>query len=124
MATFVCIIVLAYSKRQQSQYWIAYTRLYRLFTTPLSSRDDGARVPSPPRASILSPEFSIRNIENDAKHRRGKVSAKRAFTFNFINTEFEGRASYDKSIFPGISNAKPMLFERCPRFRKVSRLYS
>lgn len=96
-----------------------YSAVSLVYHTPLQPETEHrARVPhphpSPPRenAFILSPEFSIRNIENDAKHRfaRGKVSAKRAFTFNFINTELEGCDKY--AGFGGISNVK-QTFERC-----------
>lgn len=120
MATFVCIIVLAYSKRQQSQYWIAYTRLYRLFTTsPYCPRRSTAHV-SPTRTLPLlertplffRPNFQYgtsKTMQNIAS-RGGKVSAKRAFTFNFINTELEGCDKY--AGFGGISNVK-QTFERC-----------
>lgn len=121
MATFVCIIVLAYSKRQQSQYWIAYTRLYRLFTTPLSSkRKHHARVPPPFETERL---YSFARIFNTKHRKRCKnIGGEKfpPFTFNFINTGFEGICDKYARFARGISNVKPML-ERCSRFRIVSR---
>lgn len=92
MATFVCIIVLAYSKRQQSQYWIAYTRLYRLFTThPLAETEHRARVPTVPPLETeraVKRLYSFARIFNTEHRRRCKTSEGRSFREASVHVQF------------------------------------
>lgn len=68
MGTFVCIIVLAYSKRQQFQYWIptlAILLVYYPFALVSPYNGGHAHVSPPPvniamRRLLLSLEFRIR----------------------------------------------------------------
>lgn len=67
MGTFVCIIVLAYSKRQQSQYWIptlAISLVYYPFALVSPYNGGHAHVSPPPVNIAMRTPSSFSRISN------------------------------------------------------------
>lgn len=95
MAAFVCIIILAYSKRQQSQYWIACPGYIACLLHPFENGRNGtAHVSSITARTSCERLYSFGRIFNSKRRQRCNTRGgnfppnRQTFSFDPINVDF------------------------------------